>query len=525
MNINNALPADGTITFKSIESIYRIDKVLGAGGFGITYHAVGSVIVGNITTAAPFAIKEYFPADYCRREGRRVVASTGHEAEFIKGKDDFIREAQRLHDIGAGNANIVKVNEVFEANGTAYYIMEYINGQSLTSLVTGNGVRRLRYEKALSLLEPIMDAVDFLHRNDINHLDIKPDNIMIRSNVDGNLVPVLIDFGQSLHFKKSGGATSPKGVAGVSEGYSPLEQYAGIRHFAPEADIYALTATLYFALTGKAPAAAAELDGEKISQALGTVVPREYMDAFRKGLAKVSKERVSSISVLKGLLGMTGGGHAGGGRDTDVIDEEKKIDTIKKKIDTIVATWGKPAAGALIGAAIVVAAIIIVNGVHNCGGSVPTADTVLIQKDSLFTDSIESEQGEDGNQELTATGAASAGTTQAASSTQQGTTTSTAPSSSQNTTSSGTSSSSSTSVTTTSRVNLGYAVWQGQVSGGKPNGKGTMTFNQAHRVPTAGGDDIEADAGDYVSGYASNGKIEQGVLYDSYGNKKVSIIY
>lgn len=519
MNTNNALPADGTITLKSIESIYRIDKVLGAGGFGITYHAVGSVIVGNITTAAPFAIKEYFPADYCRREGRRVVASTGHEAEFIKGKDDFIREAQRLHDIGTGNANIVKVNEVFEANGTAYYIMEYINGQSLTSLVTGNGVRRLRYEEALSLLEPIMDAVDFLHRNGTNHLDIKPDNIMIRSDVDGNLVPVLIDFGQSLHFKKSGGATSPKGVAGVSEGYSPMEQYAGIRHFAPEADIYALTATLYFALTGKAPAAAAELNSEKIGQALGTVVPREYMDAFRKGLAKLSEERVSSISVLKGLLGMTGGGHAGGGRDTDVIGKEKHTD-----INTIAAEWGKPAAGALIGAAIVAAVVIIMNGVHNCGGSVPTADTVLIQKDSLFTDSIESVQGEDGNAELPPTGPASAGTTQSTSSTQQGNT-STTSSSSQSTSSSGTSASSSTSVTTTSRINLGYAVWQGQVSGGKPNGKGTMTFSQAHRVPTAGGDDIEADAGDYVSGYASNGKIEQGVLYDSYGNKKVSIIY
>lgn len=522
MNINNALPADGTITLKSIESIYRIDKVLGAGGFGITYHAVGSVIVGNITTAAPFAIKEYFPAGYCRREGRRVVASTGHEAEFIKGKEDFIREAQRLHEMGAGNVNIVKVNEVFEANGTAYYIMEYINGQSLTSLVTGNGVRRLRYEEALSLLEPIMDAVDSLHRNDINHLDIKPDNIMIRRDVNGNLVPVLIDFGQSLHFKKSGGATSPKGVAGVSEGYSPLEQYAGIKHFAPEADIYALMATLYFALTGKAPAAAAELNDEKIVQALGTVVPREYMDAFLKGLAKVSEKRVSSISVLKGLLGMTGGGHAGGGRDTDVIGGKKPID-----IGTIVATWGKPVAGALIGAAIVVAVVIIMNGVHNCGGSVPTADTVLIQKDSLFTDftdSIESEQGEDDNQELTATGAASAGTTQSTSSTQQGNT-STTSSSSQSTSSSGTSASSSTSVTTTSRINLGYAVWQGQVSGGKPNGKGTMTFSQAHRVPTAGGDDIEADAGDYVSGYASNGKIEQGVLYDSYGNKKVSIIY
>lgn len=522
MNTSNYLPIDGTATLKSAESVYRIDKVLGAGGFGITYSATGSIRVHNITTAARFAIKEYFPVDYCRREGRKVIADIGHENDFLSGMNDFIHEAQRLHDIGVGSANIVKVNEVFEANGTAYYIMEHIDGRPLTTLITGQDGRRLRYEEALSLLEPIMDAVDYLHRNNITHLDIKPDNMMIRTDYEGNPAPVLIDFGQSLHFKKNGNVTSPKGVTGVSEGYSPMEQYAGIKRFAPEADIYALTATLYFVLTGRAPEAAAELNEEKISRALSTIVPREYMDAFLKGMAKLSEERVSSISVLKGLLGMTGGHVDIGGRGhkTDPIGKKTLFDKVKD----VATDWGKPAVGVIIGAAIVGIVIIVMNGVHKCEGSASTTDTVLTSKDSLRIDSISNAPEDSDANKPPLPPTPTTNTTQQTQSTQQSSTP-IVSSQTSNTSSGGASSSSASNVTTTSRINLGYAVWQGQVSGGKPNGKGTMTFTQAHSVPTAGGYDIQADAGDYVSGYATNGKIEQGVLYDSAGNKKASIIY
>lgn len=230
-----------------------IERVLGAGGFGITYLATATVKVGNVTVDVRFAVKEHFLGSLCERDSAtsRVVYSNPVKTEVENSRKDFVSEAQRLHKVGVNHANIVKVNEVFEANNTAYYVMEYIDGESLRSYVKRNGP--LSDDETRLLMEPVIDAVTYLHANRMTHLDIKPDNIMLSREKDGSLRPVLIDFGLSKHYGTDGRPTSTINTLGCSDGYAPIEQYAGITTFTPQADIYALGATMLFCITGRDP--------------------------------------------------------------------------------------------------------------------------------------------------------------------------------------------------------------------------------------------------------------------------------
>lgn len=250
----NALPAGAILN--SGKQTYRIVRVLGSGGFGITYLAVSRQKVGNITVPIQFAVKEHFMSDFCERDSDTLQIKTGPGRQTVENSmKDFLGEARRLQQVGDGHPSIVKVNEVFEANNTAYYVMEYLDGESLRSYVRSRG--KLTEAETLDLLRPVMEAVDYLHEQRMTHLDIKPDNIMLAREEDasGNAVmrPVLIDFGLSKHYDASGHATSTVNTLGCSDGYAPLEQYAGITTFSPSADIYALAATVLFCLTGKDP--------------------------------------------------------------------------------------------------------------------------------------------------------------------------------------------------------------------------------------------------------------------------------
>lgn len=250
----NALPAGAILN--SGKQTYRIVRVLGSGGFGITYLAVSRQKVGNITVPIQFAVKEHFMSDFCERDSDTLQIKTGPGRQTVENSmKDFLGEARRLQQVGDGHPSIVKVNEVFEANNTAYYVMEYLDGESLRSYVRSRG--KLCEAETLDLLRPVMEAVDYLHEQRMTHLDIKPDNIMLAREEDasGNAVmrPVLIDFGLSKHYDASGHATSTVNTLGCSDGYAPLEQYAGITTFSPSADIYALAATVLFCLTGKDP--------------------------------------------------------------------------------------------------------------------------------------------------------------------------------------------------------------------------------------------------------------------------------
>lgn len=280
------------------ERAYTIIRVLGQGGFGITYLVTGKVMVGNISVDVKFALKEHFISSLCSRDGmtHTVQYSAPVAEEVNMSLKSFIREAQRLQGLGISHPNIVKINEVFEANNTAYYVMEYLGGTTLQDYVTANGA--MSPQAAKQLLRPVVEAVATLHRNHIAHYDIKPGNIMLYEDESGNVRPVLIDFGLSKHYNDSGAATSTLAAAGYSPGYAPVEQYAGIGEFSPQCDVYALAATLYYCLTGRTPKTAFELRPADIENDLAYILTTDELAKLTQALAMMKEARTPDAGAL-----------------------------------------------------------------------------------------------------------------------------------------------------------------------------------------------------------------------------------
>ncbi len=287
----NALPAGSVLD--SGQHRYRIVKVLGQGGFGITYQAVAKIKVGNVSVDVPFAIKEHFISSYCERKGTTVTISNQSNAQEVNDSQNcFLTEAERLNRLSLEHDGLVKVNESFRANDTAYYVMEYIGGENLRQYVKRQPAGRLSEAEALPIIKKVAEAVSYLHQNQVTHLDIKPDNILLREDNS----PVLIDFGLAKHYDKKGKATSTLKVAGCSDGYAPLEQYVGITRFTPQADVYALAATLLYLLTGKDPRIASEVSREQIEQSLPSDVSVATRAAIVHAMQMVTANRTASVS-------------------------------------------------------------------------------------------------------------------------------------------------------------------------------------------------------------------------------------
>ena len=220
---------------------YEVMNILGAGGFGITYMA------RDTTLDTTVAIKEYLPGDLAVRQGDSQVTakSSLSKSDFDWGMDRFLAEARTLARFR--HPNIVRVNQIFQANNTAYLVMEYAKGQSLDDLLQKNGP--ISEEQTKDILYPILDGLKRVHEQGFLHRDIKPGNIIIRD--EGGAV--LIDFGAARQAieTKSRAITSI-----VTEGYAPLEQYDGLGNQGPWTDIYALGAVAYKCLTGNKPPSA-----------------------------------------------------------------------------------------------------------------------------------------------------------------------------------------------------------------------------------------------------------------------------
>ena len=219
---------------------YRIDRVLGAGGFGITYLAEELALDRRVT------IKEYFPSDFAARSdgSDAVPKSQDCSGDYRWGLDRFIEEAQTLARFD--HPNIVRVYRYFRANNTGYMVLHFEEGQSLKSWL--KGLKRAPRQKELDAIVPnLLDALELIHNADFLHRDIAPDNIIIRKSGQ----PVLIDFGSA----RGEIASHSKTVSAlVKPGYSPYEQYAETSSKqGPWTDIYALAGTLYHAVTGKRP--------------------------------------------------------------------------------------------------------------------------------------------------------------------------------------------------------------------------------------------------------------------------------
>lgn len=235
---------------------YKIVRFISSGGFGCTYEAE------HILLKKKVAIKEFFVKDFCNRDettSQISVGITSKTALVSKLKSTFIAEAQSLCSLE--HPNIVHVFDVFEENGTAYYVMDYIDGPSLNDMVKKDGP--MSEQKAVGYIMQVADALKYVHSQNRLHLDIKPGNIM----VDENDKAVLIDFGASKQYDEEGGENTST-LLGKTPGYAPLEQMGNdVVKFLPSTDIYALGATLYKLLTGITPPSASLLaSGETLGE-------------------------------------------------------------------------------------------------------------------------------------------------------------------------------------------------------------------------------------------------------------------
>ena len=288
----------GTV-LRSPKRNYTIIKELGHGGFGITYLVEGVFTIDNISVPVRFALKEHYINTMCSRDPqtqRVVVISQTAQAEVSRSLHAFVSEANRLQELGISHPNIVKVNEVFEANDTAYFVMEYLDGGSLADYVKQRG--RLSFEEMAALMEPVCNSVALLHRNHVAHYDIKPQNIML-VNDNGQMRTVLIDFGLAKHYDGQGNATSSIAAAGFTPGYAPVEQYGGFTTFQATADVYALAATILFCLTGHAPAYAQELNINDVRNELGNLgICNTIINSLLPAFEYRAKDRPADAGVL-----------------------------------------------------------------------------------------------------------------------------------------------------------------------------------------------------------------------------------
>lgn len=229
---------------------YRIVRVLGQGGFGITYLAWDTALERQV------AIKEFFPKDFCGRDtdtSHVAINTQSARGIFDRYKIKFLKEARNIAKFD--HPGIIKIHAAFEENGTAYYVMDYIEGMALDEMVRRYGP--MAPPQAVEYIRSIGEALTYVHQRKINHLDVKPANIMVRRS-DGR--PILIDFGLSKQYDTEGHQTSST-PTGISHGYAPIEQYTdgGVRQFSAQTDLYSLAATLYFLMSGEPPRQATQL--------------------------------------------------------------------------------------------------------------------------------------------------------------------------------------------------------------------------------------------------------------------------
>ncbi len=285
----NALQAGHTLHW------YRIERVLGQGAFGITY------LAHDINLDRQVAIKEYMPSQLSMRENSQSVQplSEEHREGFKAGLLRFVSEARTLTRFE--HANLIRVFNVFEANNTAYMVMNYEVGQSLKDLIKRK--QRFTEEQIISIIQPLLSGLQNIHDKGFVHRDIKPGNVFIRSSGS----PVLIDFGSARQTLQD----NPQTLTNfVSPGYAPIEQYVSKSDKqGPWTDIYGLSATLYRVMAGVVPHNAIErsesIMGDKVDplMPLSVLVSGQYseklLEAIDHGLAFWAHDRPQTVALWR----------------------------------------------------------------------------------------------------------------------------------------------------------------------------------------------------------------------------------
>ena len=272
---------------------YRIIGMLGQGGFGITYLAVQSGLERKV------AIKEFFMKDLCNRDGSTSHVTLGTEGSretVARFREKFLKEARNIARLT--HPHIVRIYDIFEENGTAYYVMEYAENGSLADLLKRKGC--LSEPDATRYILQVAEALAYIHAENMNHLDVKPANILLNDRNEA----ILIDFGLSKQYDAlTGGQTSTTPV-GISEGYAPMEQYkqGGVSEFSPETDIYALGATFFMLLTGKTPPSASDVneDGVPVDELKTHGVSQPVIDLIVQAM-EPKKNRMKDVRLFLAL--------------------------------------------------------------------------------------------------------------------------------------------------------------------------------------------------------------------------------
>ena len=272
---------------------YRVDATIGHGGFGITYRAFDTQLAKFV------AIKEHLPVEFAVRHADREVVPRGarYAEDFTWGRDRFLDEARALARFR--HPHIVPVLRYFEANGTAYTVMEFEDGKSLAEILRATG-RPLPPDDVQRLASGLLSGLGAVHAQNFLHRDIKPSNIIIRR--DG--VPILIDFGAA---RLAVGERTRTLTGVLTPQYAPIEQYALDGKQGPWSDIYSAAAVLYHAIIGKAPPDAAARVGVDPYLPLADTeqdrYERSFLAAVDRALAFAPTERPQSVEQWKGAFG------------------------------------------------------------------------------------------------------------------------------------------------------------------------------------------------------------------------------
>ena len=270
---------------------YKIVGTLGHGGFGITYLGL------HVALNRKVAIKEIFMKEYSERdkETSQVSLGTSGSRELVERfRYKFIKEAQTIATLD--HPYIIRIYDVFEENGTAYYVMEYHGNGSLADYI--KKCEKIDEAEALQYIRQIADALDYIHERKMNHLDVKPGNVLLSDKGKA----VLIDFGMSKRYDEEGNQTSTTPV-GISHGYAPLEQYnrGGIGTFSPASDIYSLGATLYKLLSGQTPPDANVVMDDGLPP-FPNGVSRNVVEAVKQAMQPFRKKRPQNVTEFLNLL-------------------------------------------------------------------------------------------------------------------------------------------------------------------------------------------------------------------------------
>lgn len=300
---------------------YKIVRFLSSGGFGCTYEGEHVMLNKRI------AIKEFFVKDFCNRDEKNSHVTVGIKSKAAlveKLRNKFIDEAVALSQLS--HPNIVSVSDVFEENGTAYYVMDYVDGQSLHEIVKER--RALLEQEVLKYVEQITDALEYVHSQNRLHLDIKPGNIIV-----AKLGKVkLIDFGASKQYDEVNGENTSTLLC-KTPGYAPIEQMGNtVRTFTPATDIYALGATMYKCLTGVTPPDATLMaSGEEDLAPLPACISENIRNAVYNAMQTNKIKRPQSIEDFKVLLSPV---ERVNGNESTMGNDEKNIIDIDPKAGT-----------------------------------------------------------------------------------------------------------------------------------------------------------------------------------------------